>query len=433
MNYTVLELVVSFILVVFAGYLATAEMAIASFGTQKIEELEERGDKLAPYYTSIQNISDTFFGTIQVTTIIALTLASILAFIAWNDIVYYFNIFPGYQTLTAIVFTTLYIVPLTVILSILVPKSIGFKYSEIIGNFSVRILLFFTRFYKYPIKAINYFSNLILLPFDERTNFTQTRFSEDEIRIIISEGVKSGALGETEQEIIENVFEFNDLRANEVMIPRTEMMAIDADEDPEENKKTIMECSFTQIPVYQESRDNIIGILHIKEYLKALIDNTFIDVKSLVRPAYFIPEAKLISEVLREMQNSGERMAIVMDEYGGTEGFITMEDLIKEIVGEMHDNGIEESEYRKVGEGIFLVDGSMFIDDFNNKFNKDLPASDEYNTIAGFIGEQTGRILDEGEEHVWEELHFQLIEKERQKMSMFKVWSSSGTFNVAEH
>jgi putative hemolysin len=317
----------------------------------------------------------------------------------------------------------------TMIFGILIPKALGFKYSDRIARFSVHIILAATFLFSSLIRFATFIGNLILKPFNEKTNFTQTRFSEDEIRVIISEGVKSGAIDKNEQEIIENIFAFNDVRARDVMIPRTEMVALDLTDNKEEMSSEIMKSNHSIIPVYQDNLDKIVGIIHTKDIMKTLIKTKNLEVKNLIRPAYFIPETKLISEVLKEMQKRGERLAIVMDEYGGTEGVITMEDILEEIVGDFHNNNPKEEKfYYRLPDGSYYVRGSMYIDDFNETFNMDLPSSDEYNTVAGFIADRTGKILNAGEQYQYETLLFELIKKIRQKMVQFKVHSTENDF-----
>ncbi|MDP4114799.1 MAG: hemolysin family protein [Bacteroidota bacterium] len=435
MDYYAYEIIFIILSIFLAGYLSAAEMAIASFGAQKIDELKEKGDKIAKSFESIQKISDSFFGTIQILS----TIFSASAIILNYHLIYTISkttfagvVSPEWLAIITFVISLVIILPLLIVFTVLIPKGMGFKYADQIGRSSVKIILLFAKILNIPVKVLNSASNFLLKPFKEKTNFTQTRFSEDEIRIIISEGVKSGALNETEQEIIENIFEFNDLKANEVICPRTEMVAIDIEESIEEITSVIFNTPYTILPVYEGSLDNIIGVLRVKEYLKEIHVSKEIKIKELIKPAYFIPEYKLISEVLREMRVNKERMAIVMDEYGGTEGFITMEDIIGEIVGDI--TSIDSSDTQdiiKTKEGAFLVLGSVSIDDFNSAFNYDLPVSDEYNTVAGFVADFTGKIMNEGEQFAYKRLQFRLIKKERQKMVQFKIHSEEFEFDWA--
>ena len=170
-------------------------------------------------------------------------------------------------------------------------------------------------------------------------------------------------------------------------------------------------------------------MLHTKDFTRSLIEKKYFPLKTLIRPAYFIPETKLISEVLKEMQRRGERLAVVTDEYGGTEGLITVEDILEEIVGEIKDKTKKEiKEYTKLQDDKYYVLGSMSIADFNETFSFALPESDEYNTIAGFIALNSGKILNTSESHEFEGLKFELIKKIRQKMVQFKVHSDEKDF-----
>lgn len=435
MDLLLIELILFFVLMTAASFFSAAEVAVASFGPNKIAEMEERQDKLASAFQKIQKDADSFFGTIQIATTMSLiTMAMVLVKISLQVFVPLLlncgvALFASYAEILAVGTAIIIDTFLTLVFCILIPKALGFKYAERIGRFSVRGLLLLTTILRYPTKLITSISNLFLKPVKEETNFLRTRFSEDEIRIIISEGVKSGALNETEQKIIENIFEFNDLRANEVMVPRTEMVALELIEDISQVTDEVIRTGHSLIPVYEDSIDNIVGVLHTKDFMKSLIDGKPATLKSLLRPAYFIPKMKLISEILKEMQKRGERLAIVTDEYGGTEGVITVEDILEEIVGEFTDSTKEElKEYSLLPDGNYYVIGSMDIDDFNEIFNIELPTSQEYNTVAGFIAEQTGKILNTGETFNYENLVFELIKKIRQKMVQFKIYPIEGEF-----
>ena len=222
------------------------------------------------------------------------------------------------------------------------------------------------------------------------------------------------------------------MKANEVMIPRTDMIAIDLNDENEKNISEILRSSHSLIPAFEETPDNIVGVVHTKDFLREYIEKKEISFRNLIRPAYFIPETKLISEVLKEMQQIGERLAIVTDEYGGTAGIITLEDVLEEIVGEIKDKSkVEISDFSRFPDGTFCILGSMDIHDFNETFNYKIPESEEYNTIAGFIAYKTGKILSVGESFELEGLNFELIKKSKQKMVQFKVSSELRDFAFA--
>ena len=435
MDFLIIEAIIVFILILFAGILSAADIAIASFGTNRIEELKEKNDAAANLFQSIQKDPNSFYGTIQISTNLLMVASAVIGFHLFMRLFY--KVFYGetihsldiYSELLAGISSVLLISFLIILFSLLIPKALGFKYSEKIGRTAISPLIFLSKIIKYPVKIITWIGNLILIPFKEETNFYQTKMSEEEIRVIISESVKSGTLNKTEQEIIENIFEFNDLHANEVMIPRTEMSAIEMVNDKSEIMKYIIRNGHSLLPVYEDSLDNIVGVLHTKDFIKSMAEEAIGDIKSLVRPAYFVPETKLISEILKEMQKRGERLAIVTDEYGGTEGVITMEDILEEIVGDLGDTSQSEiKNYSLLPDGKYYILGLMDISEFNEIFNIDLPESDEYNTIAGFISYNTGKILNVGESFEHNSLTFELIKKIRQKMVQFRVYSNDSTF-----
>jgi len=435
MDFIIIEASIVVILILLAGVISAADIAIATFGTNKIEELKEKHDKASEMFDSIQKDPNSFYGTIQISANLLMVTSAVLGFHLFMRLFY--KVFYGdaihsldiYSELLAGISSVLLISFLIILFSVLIPKALGFKYSEKIGRTFILPLMLLSKIIKYPVKIITWLGNLILIPFNEGTNFYQTKMSEDEIRVIISESVKIGTLNKTEQEIIENIFEFNDLHANEVMIPRTEMSAIELVNDKSEIMKYIIRTGHSLFPVYEDSLDNIVGVLHTKDFLKSIAEEVQIDIKSLIRPVYFVPETKLISEILKEMQKRGERLAIVTDEYGGTEGVITMEDILEEIVGDLGDTSqTEVKNFSLLPDGKYYVLGSMDISEFNEVFSIDLPESDDYNTVAGFISYSTGKILNIGESFEYNSLTFELIKKIRQKMVQFRVHSNSNSF-----
>jgi len=427
---TFIQILLIILFILAAGLFSAIEIAIASFGKNKIDELKTSDKELVPAFERIQKNLNAFFGTIQILTTAFIASAVLVTFHL------FFNRFSLWlldqkiaflSTNYVIIATLISIILITVLVlvfCILIPKSIGFKYSDSIGKNSVKLFLILIKVFKYPVIAITSLGNLFLKPFNEKTDFSQTRLSEDEIRVIISEGVMSGALDETEKEIFENIFKFNDLRAKEVMIPRTEIVAVELISDDTKIARDAMDSGFSIVPVYRESLDSIVGVLHTKNLMRSLMEHQAVELKSLIRRAYFVPVTKHISEILREMQSGGERMAIVTDEYGGTEGLITMEDILEEIIGDIKsDNKLEPKEFSELPDGSFSILGSMEISDFNDTFNISLPESDDYNTVAGFAADISGKILNRGEFAEYEEIKFELIKKIRQKMVQFKVYS----------
>lgn len=432
-----MELFLVFVFLLFTNFLlAAAEIALAAFGESKIEELKEKKDNYVNYFEKLNENQEQVYSSIHLAFTFLTVIISIIGYFIFSSWIYPQIMILSdssnfWATIVSIFITSVVITIVILIFNVLVPKAIAYRYSDFIGKSSIKIILLLSSLLKIITGSVTSLSNIILLPFKEKINFSQERPSEDEILDIISDGVKSGTIDEADQEIIENIFEFNDLKADEVMIPRTEMIAVNLANDDEKSITDIIKSGHTLVPVYENSLDNIVGVLHTKDVMKLIIEKQKYSVRNLIRPAYFVPETKLISEILKEMQKQGERIAIVTDEYGGTAGVITMEDILEEIVGEIKDKTKSEIQnYSVLPDGKFYVLGSMFIDDFNKIFNLELDESSEYNTVAGFIADKTGKILNPGEIFQLEHVTFELIKKIRQKMVQFRIYDESGNFGL---
>ncbi len=427
-----LLLFIIIILLIINFLLSVSEIALGAFGENKISELEENNDQDAEIFEKFLKHQDEVYGSVNFLYTINLVIISIIGYLFIND--YIFNFIKQYKGLQdiaialSLLITALSLTFLVLVFNVLIPKSIAFKYSEYIGRKSVRKVLFLSRILSPFSTSVTFLANVILKPFKEKTGFSETKPFEDEILDIISDGVKSGTVDQTEQEIIENIFETTDLTVEQVMIPRTEMVALDILDDYQINIQKIIQTGHTLIPVYEKSIDNIIGVLHTKDVMKVSVSGNKIEFKDLMRPTYFVPENKPIFQTLKEMQKQGQRVAIVTDEYGGTEGMITMEDILEEIIGEIRTEGKEFSEYSRGTDGKYYVLGTMNISDFNEVFNYKLPESDDYNTIAGFVASKSGMILNPGEQFEFDDLVFELIKKIRQKMVQFRIYSKNFDF-----
>lgn len=437
MDIFILEIILFIISVFLAATITAGEIALSSFGENKIEELNEKGDAIWKKFYVVHKNPEPYYGTIHLLSITFVASSIVFGFLVTINFINYEMIENNsgisndvFAIIISFVITIFFITSILTVFTYLIPKALGFRYSDLIGRIFVIMLLPISKLFIVPVRFLNSVSNFLLLPLNEKTNFSQAKPSEDEILDIISDGVKSGALDENEEKIIKNIIEFNDLKAGEVMVPRTEMISIDINETDESMLRNILIKGHTLIPVYEDSIDNIVGILHSKDVTKLLLESGSISsIKTLVRPAYFIPETKLISEILSDMQQRGERLAIVSDEYGGTDGVITIEDILEEIVGKIKTDSVtEQKEYYSFPDNKYFVLGSMQVTNFNEVFNLFLPESDEYNTLAGFIAERSGKILSLNETIIYEGVKFELIKKIRQKMVQFKIYSDEGFF-----
>jgi gliding motility-associated protein GldE len=241
--------------------------------------------------------------------------------------------------------------------------------------------------------------------------------SEEELRTLVEVGEEKGALLKDEKEMISSIFEMGETTAKEIMVPRTDMVCIDKNTTINQVMSLIKEKLHSRIPVYQESVDNILGILYVKDLLPLIKKRNFseFDVTKYVRPPYYVPEQKKINELLREYQTEKIHMAIVVDEYGGTSGIVTLEDVIEEIVGEIQDeHDFEVPLYQKINEDTFVVNASMPLEEINEELNLELPTEEGVETLAGFLLGQFGNVPKSKETITWNGYEF-LIEKSTKK------------------
>ena len=296
-----------------------------------------------------------------------------------------------------VVVSTVIIAMATLIFAEAIPKPYSARHAE-------RLALLFARPFRVMEKALSPVVSAISWLTTRVTGgglpAPSYKVSEEEIRSIISEGEEAGAVEETQAEMLHNVFEFADRRVSEVMTPRTEVVWLEKGTRLSDFLKLYMEHPHSRFPVYKDSTDNVVGILAIRDVLIAQARNQITPestIDPLVRPAVFVPETKQLSELLTEMQDSGSRMAVVVDEYGGIAGIATLQAMIEEIVGEIRDELVHKQEFKAIDENTFEVDGGMTVEMANEELGLKLPQG-EYETVAGFVLSQLGRIPRAGEQ-----------------------------------
>jgi putative hemolysin len=247
--------------------------------------------------------------------------------------------------------------------------------------------------------------------------------SEAELRMLLSSSADQGEIEHEEQEMLYKVFDFADKEVSDVMVPRPEVVAISIALPAEEALKSVLESPYTRYPVYRESLDDIVGVLHIRDLIVAMHDRGIVDVdlESLVRPAYMVPETKDLGALLTEFRRTNQHLAVVIDEYGSMEGIVTLEDLLEEIVGEIEDEfDLPDETVERIDDETIRIDGTFPIDDFNERYGCDLP-QDDYHTIAGFVFGQLGRAALTGDEIKHEGLTFTVDSVEGQRIDRLRV------------
>ena len=248
------------------------------------------------------------------------------------------------------------------------------------------------------------------------------KVSEEEVIQLLEEGERSGAIDKTEHELIKSILEFTDTTVKEVMVPRTDVFAVDISTQRDRLLQSLIDQGFTRVPVYRDSIDNIIGIIYTKDLIGMLEHRDLIILQDVIRPAYLVPESKKISVLLKELQKNRQHMAIVIDEFGGTEGIITIEDIVEEIVGEIRDEYDDEpSEVETSNDGTAFVNGGIAIHQFNERFGVDIPEDTQYDTISGFLHQLTERIPELHEEIKYENITFTVVKKNERRIRQVKV------------
>ena len=396
------RLIVLVILIAVNAFFAATEMAFISLNDAKIEKQTKEGNKKAKQIRKMLKEPTRFLSTIQIGITFAGFLSSAFAADAFASELA--PILEGLLPLGLETWTNISIILITLILSYfslvfgeLVPKRIAMKNPEKIAFGSIGIVRFIYTFTAPFVKLLTWSTNVISRIFGV-TGAEEDIVTEEEIRMMIDVGEEKGSIEENEKELINNVFEFNDKVASEVMIHRKEIYAIEVKSEIADILSELKEYKYSRIPVYEDNIDNIVGMLYIKDLLAYAYLKKEVKIKKLMREVYFVPENKPINELFRELQKTKHQIAVVLDEYGGTAGLITMEDIIEELVGNIFDEYDEiEPEYEQIDENTFRISGSVSIFDLRKILEiEDIPEGD-YDTLSGYLIEILGRIPEDDE------------------------------------
>ena len=250
----------------------------------------------------------------------------------------------------------------------------------------------------------------------------KAELSEQELREVLDAGTQSGALDKAEHELIKSILEFSDITVKEIMVPRPDIIAADIAMPTDRLMRKVIDEGYSRIPVYRGTIDNVVGVIYTKDLLSLLEHRDLIILQDIIRPVYVVPESKKISQLLKELQLRKVHLAIVVDEYGGTEGLITMEDIIEEIVGEILDEYDEVARVsEKAMDGSTAVDAAMGIDEFNKQFNANIPEASDYGTIAGFLQKLSGKLPEVNEEIKFGDFQFTILSKSARRIRQVKI------------
>lgn len=401
------DILVLFILVLLNAFFAASEIALISLNDTKIKIQADEGDKKAQLLVSLLSEPSKFLATIQIGITLAGFLASALAAENFSGELVALIQRTGIAIPEAILksgallIITIVLSYFTLVLGELVPKRLAMKRPEPIANFvaqPIRILMIVTNPF---VRFLTFSMNVIVSLLGVNPNEEDKAITEEEIRMMVDVGEEKGTIDESEKRMINNIFEFNNKVVTEIMTHRTDIVAVGHDVSLSEIITLINTEKYSRIPVYEEQIDNIIGIVHAKDIMTFVTQGgeaADFEVNTIMRKPYFVPFSKRIDILLKEFQQHKTHMAIIIDEYGGTEGLATLEDLLEEIVGNIFDEDDEvEREIEHLSDGKWCVSGSADLDEVNERLGLDLP-EDDYETLGGFFIGQLGHIPEKAQQ-----------------------------------
>lgn len=402
------QLIVLVILILLNAYFAASEIAFISLNDAKIEKQAKEGNKKAKQIERMLKEPSKFLATIQIGITLAGFLSSAFASETFADMLapvlnsWIPAVSIGVWKSISIIIITIILSFFTLVFGELVPKRLAMKHYEKISFATIGVIRAISIITAPFVKLLTVVTNAISRIFGVGENEEET-VTEEEIKMMVNQGEEKGTIEESEKELINNVFEFNDITVSEIMRHRKDIFAVDMRISNEEllDELSQEEYRYSRIPVYDETIDEIKGIIYVKDILKNIKKKNF-KVKNLIKEAYFVSQNRLINEVFKELQKNKMQIAIVVDEYGGTAGLVTMEDILEELVGDIYDEyDEEEKEYEKIDENTYMLAGSLPIYDVNKLLDAGIPEGD-YDTISGFLQEELGRIPEDEEKPVIE-------------------------------
>ena len=401
------EIILLVILIALNAFFAAAEIAFISLNENKIDIQAKEGNKKAKSIKGMLENPSKFLATIQIGITLAGFLSSAFASEAFASELapVLFRLAPAISLQSwnkiAIIIITMILSYFTLIFGELVPKRVAMKYSEKLAFASIGIIktisILTAPFVKFLTVSTNIVSKILGVGAVEEETVT-----EEEIRMMVDVGEEKGTIDTEEKAMINNIFEFNDKAVSEIMTPRKDVFALDMNLSISKVIEELTEdFRYSRVPVYDETIDNIKGIVYVKDILLST-KNKNVRVRNLVKEAYFVPETKLVNELFEELRKNRKQIAIILDEYGGTSGIVTMEDILEEIVGEIYDEYDEiDKKYEKIDENTYLMSGGMSISDVEKLLDIEIPEGD-YDTLSGYLLDELGRIPNEKEKPIIE-------------------------------
>ena len=397
-NSLIFQFILILILTLINAFFSASEMAIVSLNKNKIKVLVEEGNKNAILIERLLQEPTKFLSTVQV----GITLASF--FSSASAATGISNVFGNsletlnipYAHEISLIVVTIILSYITLVFGELLPKRLALQNSQKIAMYAVKPIMLISKITIPFVKLLSISTNFLIRLFNVNSKNLEEKVSKEEIKSLVDVGQEHGVINETEKDMINSIFEFDDKLAKEVMTPRTNVYMINIDDCANTYLNSLLNEKYSRIPIFQENIDNIIGILYMKDFLceayKVGFDN--VNLRNILHTPYFVPEMKNIDELFKELQISRKHMAILIDEYGGFSGIVTIEDLIEEVMGDIGDEfDDEEILLKNISKNTFLASGLISINELNEKLHINLDLeSDDYDTLGGFIIKLIGYI-----------------------------------------
>lgn len=429
--YIALKILVVLILVLGNGFFVAAEFSLVTIRKQRLIGMAEAGKRSAKAALRLTETPSIFISVTQFgVTLSSLVIGSFGEHTfaeLFNRLLTSVKLGPITDQLSFYIVTPLAFALLTflhVVIGEIAPKTAALERNETVVLWSAIPIELIYKFFRPFIWLLNSSGQLLIRSLGMKSTLEHTlAYTEEEIRQLVSASHKEGHLLAEEQQMIHNVFDFTDTVAREVMVPRPQIVAIEASISSEEVAQQLESSAYSRLPVYKENLDNIIGVIHAKDLLPYLRRNEKFELTSVLRKPLFVPDSAQLVEVLQQMRKAQNQLAIVVDEHGGVEGILTMEDLLEEIVGEIRDEHDHDEErlYFQDVDGSVVIDGSLSIREANRKLNLNLPESDDYTTIAGFLLAKAGKLLTQGEKIDYQNISFTVEKVERRRVSRVRI------------
>jgi putative hemolysin len=410
------------ILLLLNGVLAMAETALLSVRKTRLQNQHNKGDERAGVVLKLTENPNQFLSVIQIgitsidLLIGALTAATLGVWI--NAELDRFPILQPYSEVIGLFVSILPITYLSLVLGELVPKRLALRDPEAVSSLVAGPMLFFSKLFSPLVKLLSFSTEAILKLLGVTENL-EPPVTEEELHLLIDQGTQAGVFQEAEQDMVEGIFSLGDSRVYSLMTPRTELVWLDVTDSIEEIREKIAECSFSRFPVRQDSLETIVGIVKSRDLLVESLSGKEIDLKNLLKPAFFIPETMFASRALELFKEKNTELLLVVDEFGGLQGLLTINDILEEIVGAME---FEEPQATQRQDGSWLLDGMLEVDEFKELFDfKALPHEDEYETLSGFMMTSLGRVPQATENFDWNGFRFEVMDMDGRRVDKVLV------------